>query len=99
MSEPDPNRIDTGRTPPTQPAPPNEKPYRFPPELEPYRPYLAYAGREEELMNTRATPFNNAIVFDMSTTMRAQLGLLERLRRAGLLLPAHRAQPAQREES
>lgn len=87
------------RTPPTQPAPPREEPYSFPPELEPYRPYLAHAGREEELMNSRATPFNNIIVYGMHLTMQGQLGLLARLHRAGLLRPASEAQPAAKEES
>lgn len=85
MSEP------TPKSPPTQPPPRNEEPYSFPPELEAYRPYLAHAGREEELMNSPATPFNNIIVYGMHLTMDGQLRLLARLHRAGLLRPASQA--------
>lgn len=84
---------------PTHTEPPESEPYRFPPELEPYRPYLTHAGREEELMNTSATPFNNVVVFGMHAEMTGQLTLLHRLHRAGLLRPADQAQPTQREHS
>lgn len=76
---------------------PRPEPYRFPPELEPYRPYLTHAGREEELMNSPATPFNNWPVWGMVNEMTGQLVLLRRLHRAGLLRPADQAQPAGRE--
>lgn len=79
-------------TPPVEPAPPHEEPYRFPQELEQYRPYLAHAGREEELMNSKATPFNNWPVHVMQAAMQGQLGLLARLHRAGLLRPAAEAE-------
>lgn len=82
-------------TPPaTQPAPPPKEPYRFPPELEQFRPYLAHPGREEELMNSPVTPFNNWPVYAMHCAMDGQLALLARLHRAGLLLPADQAAPA-----
>lgn len=86
-------------TPPVEPPPPPAEPYVFPPELMEYRPYLAYAGREEELMNSKATPFNNWPVYGMHAQMTGQLQVLARLHRAGLLRPAVQAQPAQREES
>lgn len=92
MSEEHPN-------PPVQPAPPRQKPYVFPPELKPYRPFLAHAGREEELMNSKATPFNNWPVYSLASAMSGQIGLLTRLHQAGLLRPADEAKPVSQEES
>lgn len=72
---------------------PEKEPYRFPPELEPYRPLLAFPGREEELMNSPATPFNNWPVYAMHCIMDGQLSLLARLHAAGLLRPAPAQEP------
>lgn len=78
---------------------PKPEPYTFPPELVEYRPWMHFAGREEELMNTDATPFNNWPVWGMHSFMDGQLQLLAKLHRAGLLRPAAQAQPTQRETS
>jgi hypothetical protein len=90
VSDPQPN--DTERKP-------KPEPYVFPPELEPYRPWLQHAGREEELVNSPATPFNNWVVFGMHAEMVGQITLLHRLHRAGLLRPAHQAQPTPRDDA
>lgn len=91
MSEPPAQNADF---PEVQPRPPAPEPYRFPQEMEQYRPYLTHAGREEELMNSNANPFNNFIVWGMHNEMHGQLTLLHRLHTAGLLRPASEAKEA-----
>lgn len=60
--------------------------WTVPPELAAYDEYINYPGRAEELINSKASFFSNAVVATMRAETDAQYALLRRLRNAGLLL-------------
>lgn len=63
----------------------DREPWVMPAELGPYDEFLNYPGRTEELLNTKATAQSNLIVAAMACEAGAQISLLARLRKAGLL--------------
>lgn len=63
--------------------------WKVPPELSAYDKFTNYPGRAEELVNSKATMFSNAVVSLMRAETHAQYSLLARLRKAGLLRDSH----------
>lgn len=62
-----------------------ELPWTTPPHLLPFERHTLYPGRAEELINSDATFFNNAVVASMRAETHAEWRLLERLHAIGAL--------------
>jgi len=66
-------------------ATPDRPEWQVPTELRPYLEHTSYPDRIQELYTSPATPQNNIPLFIMNVETRAEIHILTRLHRAGLL--------------